>query len=87
MHKVKRNLAQKLLEEKNNEINKIDVIQIDVDTEWKKFSRTKLKQETLNSLQEMYAYCCAYCEGEIESVASGNIEHFKPKTKYPRTYV
>ena len=83
MHKVERNKAPLELEKKSNEIRKIDSTQINPTEEWEKFSSTKLKKETLKSLQDMYAYCCAYCEAEIENVASGHIEHFRPKSLFP----
>ena len=84
MHKVKRNKAPIELENKNIEIRKMDTTLINSTKEWEKFSNTKLKKETLKSLQDMYAYCCAYCEGEIESVTSGHIEHLKPKSLFPK---
>ncbi len=83
MHKVKRNEAPKGLQEKNEEFQKLDISKVDTSKEWKKFTATKAKKETLKSLQEMYGYCCAYCESEVESTANGHIEHLKPKSLFP----
>ena len=83
MHKVKRNETPKELKEKNEEFKKMDISKIDTTKEWKRFTATKVKKETLKSLQEMYGYCCAYCEAEVESTASGHIEHLKPKSLFP----
>lgn len=84
MHKVKRNKAPIELQNKNNKIKKMDATQIDTTREWEKFSKSKLKKETLESLQNMYSFCCAYCEGQVENVANGHIEHLKPKYLFPK---
>jgi|GEM_PF-2124327 len=62
-----------------------------------KKSRTKIpkafynkykKNDILNALKDMYgdngdSYCC-YCESTINTVSYEEIEHRKPKSKYPR---
>ena len=45
---------------------------------------TKLKKETFNQLEKMFKGLCAYCEGFYGGVSYGEIEHFKPKSLYPR---
>lgn len=36
-----------------------------------------------NALDAMFSGKCAYCESVIAVVATGHIEHFRPKQKYP----
>ena len=40
-----------------------------------------------NVLVEMFAGKCAYCESKILHIDYGDIEHFKPKSKYPKEAV
>lgn len=83
MHKVDRNNPPKGLEIKDKEFqNEIDN-NSDIDIKWNSFTKTKLKKETLEALEEMYAGCCAYCEGDIGGTDYAEIEHFKPKSKFP----
>ncbi|WP_348800173.1 retron system putative HNH endonuclease [Flavobacterium adhaerens] len=39
--------------------------------------------EVKTSLKEMFKKKCAFCESHITHVDYGQIEHFKPKSKYP----
>ena len=62
----------------------------DIDTETM-VAESKLKHaKTYNidavkrALCHIYSGCCAYCEGEVESVAYFEIEHFYPKEKFPQ---
>lgn len=82
MHKVERNEAPAGLIKKNLEFKDI-YKNIDVGDEWTKFTKTKLKEETVEQLKKMYKGCCAYCEGKYESTSYPHIDHFKPKSLYP----
>jgi uncharacterized protein (TIGR02646 family) len=56
------------------------------DTKKKKFktSESKCNQpEIKGSLKLMFSDKCAYCESKITHIAYGEIEHYKPKSKYP----
>lgn len=44
----------------------------------------KYKQKSIKSrLSKMFNDKCAYCESDIVHVDYGDIEHFKPKSKFP----
>lgn len=45
-----------------------------------KYRQTDIK----GSLKLMFADKCAYCESYIGHVSYGHIEHFRPKSKYPK---
>ena len=80
MHKVIRNEAPISLIEYNKEYLKDKSYKYN----WENFSNRKAKQDTLQNLKQMYNGCCAYCEGFVESVAYLEIEHFRPKSIFPR---
>lgn len=40
-------------------------------------------QEIKSALVKMFSGKCAYCESKISHIDYGDIEHFKPKSKYP----
>lgn len=58
-------------------------------------NRTQLDQaigkyrhsEVKESLEQMFHSKCAYCESYISNVDYGDIEHFKPKSKFPELSV
>ncbi len=83
MHKVVRNEPPEGLKIKDKELQDKINNNLDVDVEWSAFTKTKLKKETLLALENMYAGCCAYCEGNIGETDYAEIEHFKPKSKFP----
>ena len=83
MHKVERNNGPNELKNLDKKLQNIDINTLNVSNEWTKFTRTKLKEETLSNLKDMYAGYCSYCEVDVESVAYGHIEHFRPKSIYP----
>jgi uncharacterized protein (TIGR02646 family) len=45
----------------------------------KKYNHSEVKQ----ALEEMFQGKCAYCEAVISHVSYGDIEHFRPKSKFP----
>lgn len=84
MHKIQRNAPPDKLEEKNIEFNKRnDYTSKEIENAWKSFSTSKLKKETVEQLEKMFAGCCAYCEGEYTGTSYPHIDHFKPKSLYP----
>ncbi len=85
MHKIERNVPPKELKKKSNEWNKklSKNPEVDINKEWRNFKSTKLGGDTLKNLKEMYSDCCMYCEGDVGVTSYGQIEHFKPKSKYP----
>ena len=82
MHKINRNNAPQQLVNKNITINK-DLKKYDINDEWTKFTSTKLKNETMEQLGNMFQKCCAYCEGKFEDNSYAQIDHFKPKSLFP----
>ena len=40
-------------------------------------------KEVKDSLKKMFNHKCAFCESHITHIDYGQIEHFKPKSKYP----
>lgn len=85
MHKVERNNPPKDLKKKSKDWIKSmsKSLDFDVDIEWEKFKSTKLGKETSENLKQMYANCCMYCEGTVGVTSYEQIEHFRPKSKYP----
>ncbi len=49
------------------------------DSAEKKYNCTEVK----NALVSMFSGKCAYCESDVLSVSYGEIEHFRPKSKFP----
>jgi uncharacterized protein (TIGR02646 family) len=41
-------------------------------------------QEVKDALKAMFGAKCAYCEGDFTACGDVNVEHFRPKSKYPR---
>lgn len=85
MHKVERNEPPEGLKEKSIEFNNQLNSQTNIAKEWERFTGTKLKKQTLEQLNAMFKGCCAYCEGEYDATSYGEIEHFKPKSLYPKS--
>lgn len=49
-----------------------------------KKAESKYNHESVKlALRNMFSEKCAYCESKITHIAYGEIEHFKPKSKYP----
>lgn len=42
------------------------------------------QQDVKTSLKEMFGGKCAYCESHLTHISYGHIEHFKPKSSYPK---
>ena len=83
MHKVKRNEAPEGLTEFSKEFQKRYNKEININSEWTTFGSNKLKKAIVDNLEKMYAGKCAYCESDIKSNSFANIEHFRPKSKFP----
>lgn len=83
MHKVERNQAPDGLVKLSEEFKKNYNDSTNMTDEWTNFSKSKLKKEVVDSLNEMYSGMCAYCEASISEVAFPNIEHFRPKSVFP----
>ena len=81
MHRVVRNEAPSRLIVKDTRWKQIVISSPDSEHEWDKFSKTKLKKDTIKKLEEMYQSCCCYCEAKLGDVSYPEIEHFKPKSK------
>lgn len=87
MHRVERNMPpSRLLLKDAMWKKKLEYIP-ESDHEWDKFSKTKLKKETLKQLELMYQECCCYCESKITPSSYPEIEHFKPKSKVEYKYL
>ncbi len=85
MHKIERNEPPEGLEEKLINFNNKDNIQPeDIKNAWQSFTNSKLKKQNLEQLNKMFKGCCAYCEGICESTSYLEIEHFRPKSIYPK---
>ncbi|MBN1067556.1 TIGR02646 family protein [Clostridium botulinum] len=84
MHKVKRNKAPLKLIEKDKKWRDLLKEDVNLQPDWAEFSKTVAKKETIAALEEMYKGCCCYCESKIKSTSYPEIEHFKPKIKYPK---
>lgn len=54
-----------------------------LDSAIKKYNHTQIKQ----ALLQMFNGKCSFCESYIENVDFGDIEHFKPKSKFPELAV
>ena len=84
MHKVLRNEPPKELDEKNIDFNKQTLhSKEEITNAWNSFTRSSLKQKTLEQLNLMFKGCCAYCEGYYRDTSFSHIDHFKPKSIYP----
>ena len=83
MHKVKRNTCPSKLSEKDKEWRNSLKLNPKLKPNWKEFSKTIVKKETITSLEDMYKGCCCYCESKIKCTSYPEIEHFKPKSEYP----
>ncbi|EJO5347323.1 TIGR02646 family protein [Clostridium botulinum] len=83
MHRVDRNKAPLKLSEKDKEWRHLLKINPKLKPNWEEFSKTVAKKETIFMLEEMYDGCCCYCESKLKSTSYPEIEHFKPKIKYP----
>lgn len=81
MHRVVRNEAPSRLIAKDTRWKQLVISSPDSEYEWDKFSKTKLKKDTINKLEEMYKGCCCYCEAKLGDVSYPEIEHFRPKLK------
>lgn len=51
--------------------------------DWKRF-RGRIKQSVYRSLLDEQGYLCCYCERRIESSDDCHIEHFHPKSMFPK---
>lgn len=83
MHRVQRNKGPLKLSKKDKEWKNSLKLDSSLKPNWEKFSKTVVKKETIVMLEEMYKGCCCYCESKIKSTSYPEIEHFKPKSKYP----
>ena len=83
MHKIQRNEPPVGLDEKKIKFNQTTHTKEEIQKEWNSFTKSALKRKTLESLNQMFKDCCAYCEGKYIVTSSSQIEHFKPKTIYP----
>ena len=83
MHKVERNKGPLKLKEKDEEWKNSLKLNPKLKPNWGEFSRTVAKKETIAQLEKMYNGCCCYCESKIKITSYPEIEHFKPKGKYP----
>ena len=81
MHRVVRNEAPSRLIVKDTQWKQRVIDSPDSEHGWDKFTKTKLKKDTLRKLEEMYQGCCCYCEAKLGDVSYPEIEHFKPKSK------
>lgn len=81
MHRVVRNVAPSRLIVKDTQWKQLVLRNPDSEHEWDKFSKTKLKKDTIRKLEEMYEGCCCYCEAKLGDVSYPEIEHFRPKSK------
>lgn len=50
----------------------------------KKFYEKYKQDDVMETLNKMYRGYCCYCEKRVKNVGYGNIEHRKPKDKYPQ---
>lgn len=82
MHKVQRNKGPLKLLEKDKEWKDSFKLNPNLKPNWEEFSKTVVKRETIDMLEQMYKGCCCYCESKIKSTSYPEIEHFKPKSKY-----
>ncbi|MBQ9267549.1 MAG: TIGR02646 family protein [Clostridia bacterium] len=83
MHKVERNQAPESLIRKNEKyLSNLDNGK-NMNKPWDSLS-DKNRKEVLQSLEEMYHGCCAYCESDVEAVSNPHIDHFRPKSLFPR---
>ncbi len=82
MHKVERNNPPKELEELNKNFQKRYNQEVNMSKQWSSI-KPSLKKEIVQKLKEMYGGKCAYCEDNIGTTSFANIEHFKPKSKFP----
>lgn len=83
MHKVERNMPPAGLKQKSEKFKKELKKNISINKDWNNFRKSKIGQQTEENLREMYADCCAYCEGIIGTTSYNQIEHFRPKSKFP----
>lgn len=56
---------------------------INITKDWTNFRKSDIGKQTELHLKEMYAGCCAYCEGIVGTTGYNQIEHFRPKSKFP----
>lgn len=54
------------------------------DAERKRIESRYRKKDVQESLGNMFGGKCAYCESKIGVVDYGHIEHYRPKSKYPK---
>lgn len=83
MHKVIRNMPPSGLKQKSEKFKKEIKKGCNVNKDWSNFKKSKVGIQTEEALKEMYLGCCAYCEGIIGTTSYNQIEHFKPKSKFP----
>jgi len=71
---VKRVLKEKELLENQRKIKRGEIEEHSFETNFWKKAKDQLKEETHDK--------CAYCEAPTSMVAYGDVEHFRPKSKY-----
>lgn len=76
--------TKKIKESKEKyDANKTESNKNDLDKAIKKYNHPEIK----SSLESMLHGKCAFCESFIQNVDYGDIEHFKPKSKFPELAV
>lgn len=84
MHKVERNSPPESLVELNKKyLENFDEDTVNTTREWKKINSNQ-KKDILNSLNEIFNGFCGYCEGTVGTTSYPNIDHFKPKSIFPK---
>jgi uncharacterized protein (TIGR02646 family) len=68
---------QKLLDSKRNELIK-DALNLRNEH---KFRSSVYRETTIEALETLYQYKCAYCEADTSAGAPFQVEHFRPKAK------
>jgi uncharacterized protein (TIGR02646 family) len=63
----------------NYNSNPTKAIKTEMEKAGNKYRHPKVKEE----IKKMFSEKCAYCESHISHVDYGDIEHFRPKSKYP----
>jgi len=85
MHSVKRVEEPDKLREKKAEWTQryLELIESGSDSK-DRYPRGKYNHREIKAaLKEMYGACCCYCEGNVDPTSSQQVEHYRPKSKFP----
>ena len=72
-------LAEYIITLNDYQSNKNDITKKAKESAEKKYNHLEVK----TALKDMFSNKCAYCESHITHIDYGDIEHYKPKSKFP----